>query len=98
MRDAALEIALCCDDFAPSLFERGRRAAAGLLAGLRRARLARRHLKQLRRLDPRLLDDLGLTPTDLAALDPALSAEEATRRLAEVTCRRRAAEERWLRL
>ena len=98
MRDAALEIALGGDEFAPSLFDRLRHGFAALVAALRRARLAHRHMRQLRRLDARLLGDLGLTPDDLAGLDPALSSIAATRRLAEAARRRRAAEERWLRV
>lgn len=100
MRDAALMIAALGDDFAPSPLDRALRAAARLAAAVRRALVARRHLKQLRRLDARLLDDLGLTPADVAALDPRLSALDATRRLADAAAARRhasAAEERWLR-
>ena len=94
MREAALEFALRGDEFAPSLFDRLRHG----LAARRRARLANRHLRHLRRLDARLLDDLGLTPDDLADLDPSLSSIAATRRLAEAAGRRRTAEERWLRV
>jgi uncharacterized protein YjiS (DUF1127 family) len=100
MRDAALMIAALGDDYAPSLVDRALCAVHRLGKALRRALVARRHLKQLRRLDARLLDDLGLTPADVAALDPRLSALEATRRLADAAAARRhasAAEERWLR-
>ena len=100
MRDAALEIALRGDDFALSLVDRARHAVDRLVATWRCRRLARRHLKQLRRLDARLLTDLGLEPADLAALDPTASPVEATRRLAAAAARRRrdvTAEERWLR-
>ena len=101
MRDAALMIATLGDDFAASPAERLLATLTRAVASLRRARLARRHLRHLRRLDARLLDDLGLSPEDLAALDPELSALEATRRLAEAAARRRAArsaEERWARV
>ncbi len=97
MRDAALEIALRGDDFALSLVDRARLGVARLVAALRCRRLARRHLKQLRRLDARLLDDIGLAPADLAALDPTASPVEATRRLA-LAARRRRDEERWQRV
>jgi uncharacterized protein YjiS (DUF1127 family) len=100
MRDAALTIAALGDDFAPSLAARALAAATKALAALRRARAARRHLAQLRRLDPAHLADIGLAPTDVAALDPRLSALEATRRLADAAATRRhdrLAEERWSR-
>lgn len=106
MRDAALTIAALGDDFAPSLLARARRAVEGLAAEIRGTRLARRHLRHLGRLDARLLADIGLAPDDLAAIDPALSPREATRRLADAARHRRAAaaaaaaaaEERWHRL
>jgi uncharacterized protein YjiS (DUF1127 family) len=98
MRDAALMIASLGDDFAASPAERLVAALRGAVVWLRRARTARRHLRHLRRLDARLLDDLGLAPEDLTALDPDLSALDATRRLADAAARRHAerrAEERW---
>lgn len=96
MRDAALTIAALGDDYALSFAERlARRLALGLDA-LRRRHRAYRHLRQLRRLDARLLDDLGLVPDDLAALAEESSALAATRRLAERVAARRA-EERWAR-
>jgi len=96
MRDAALTIAALGDDFAPSLFDRALRAAARPIAALRRALTARRHLAHLRRLEPHLLDDIGLRPADLAALDPHLSPREATRRLAAAARRGHIdAEARW---
>lgn len=98
MRDAALTIAALGDDFAPSLAARLVRALRHLAAQAGRRWTARRHLRALRRLDARLLDDLGLAPADLAGLDPDLSALEATRRLAAVAARRRRAEERWRRV
>ena len=101
MRDAALMIASLGDDFTASPAERLVAALRGAVTWLRRARLARRHLGHLRRLDARLLDDLGLAPADLAALDPELSALDATRRLAGAAARRNAArraEERWGRI
>lgn len=97
MRDAALMIAALGDDFAPNLLQRLLRRLDAAVGSLRKAHAARRHLRHLRKLDPRLLDDVGLSPTDLAALDPELSALEATRRLARSAAARRAAEDRWMR-
>ena len=97
MRDAALMIAALRDDYAPSLATRALRALAGLATALRRRWIARRHLAQLRRLDPHRLDDLGLTPDDLAGLDPALPALAATEALAARVAARRA-DERWSRV
>lgn len=99
MRDAALMIAALGDDHALSPWDTFRRAVARSVTGLRRALAARRHMRQLRRLDARLLDDLGLEPADLGGLDPRLSPLEASRRLAEIARRRtRASEERWRRV
>ncbi|MDK9697244.1 MAG: DUF1127 domain-containing protein [Siculibacillus sp.] len=99
MRDAALMIAALGDDHALSYWDIFRRAVMRLAASLHRARTARRHMRHLRGLDARLLDDLGLTPRDVAGLEPSLSAVEASRRLAEVARRRVAArEERWRRV
>mgnify|MGYP001768484560 CR=1 FL=1 len=99
MRDAALMIAALGDDFALSAWDRVRLAVGRAIATLRRARTARRHMRRLRRLDARLLDDVGLAPADLAGLDPALGAVAASRRLAEIARRRSmTAEERWSRL
>ncbi|WP_333822695.1 hypothetical protein [Pinisolibacter sp.] len=101
MRDAALMIASLGDDFAPSPAERLVAALRRAVASARRSRLARRHLRHLRRLDARLLDDLGLAPEDLAALEPGMTALVASRRLAEAAARRLAAahrDERWMRI
>ena len=97
MRDAALTIAALGDDFAPTLPRRIALGLRRLLAALRRTRAARADLARLRRFDATRLDDLGLAPADIAGLDPALPALEATRRLAEAAARRRraAAEDRW---
>ena len=99
MRDAALMIAALDDDFAPSLAARVGRAIVTFAAAVRRHLRARRALRHLRRLDPHLLGDIGLAPADLEALDPTLSASEATRRLAAAAAHRRIrpAEERWIR-
>lgn len=97
MRDAALMIAALGDDFAPNLLQRLLRRLDAAVGTFRKARAARRHLRHLHELDPRLLDDVGLSPTDLATLDPEMSALEATRSLARSAATRRGAEDRWMR-
>ncbi len=97
MREAALTIAALGDDFAPSVAARLSRALAALALNLRRRLTARRDLRRLRGLEPRLLADLGLDRSDLAGLDRDVSALEATRVLAARVASRRRAEERWAR-
>ncbi len=96
MRDAAQTIAALGDDYTLSLAQRVARGFVRGLDTLRRWRDARRHLRHLRRLDGRLLDDLGLVPADLADFAEDASALATTRRLADRAAARRA-EERWAR-
>lgn len=96
MRDAALMIASQGDDYATSLATRLWQGALGLAALVRRRWIARRHLRQLRRLDDRLLADIGLAPEDLGG-PTGENALDVTRRLAARAAARRA-EERWTRV
>ncbi len=88
MRDAAFEIALRRDDWAPSLGRRLADAVASLFAAVLGRRRAAADLAVLRGLSAAHLADVGLAPHDLVGLDGDPLA--ATRTLAARARMRRA--------
>lgn len=93
MRDAAHLIASQQDGFAPSLAARWLTLLTETVSTVHAALRGRRTLDELSELDDRLLEDVGLTRSDLEAEMRSGILADIDRRLSRLVARRN--EERW---